>query len=74
MNIAFSSRMRNPPREVLRGEVEEVLADMVDDIIDNSSEGSQLLGIFVADPDAKFFLDGHKSFEDVERVEAEVIV
>ena len=52
----------------------EALSDMVGDIIGDSSEGSQLFGIFVADLDAKFFFDGHECLEDIEGVEAEVII
>jgi hypothetical protein len=51
-----------------------LLADTVEDIIGDGSEGSQFLGIFVPDLDAKFFFDGHQRFEDIEGVEAQVII
>ena len=65
--MAFSIRNKKPPKVF-------VLVDMVEDIIYNRTEGSQFLGIFIADLDPEFFFDGHKGLQDVERVQTEVIV
>ena len=35
------------------------LADMIGNIINDGSEGSQFLGILIADPDTKFLFNGH---------------
>lgn len=67
MNMAFKIRSRKLPKVV-------ALVDMIEDIIDNGSEGSQFLGIFIGDPDTKFFFDRHESFEHIEGVKAEVVV
>jgi hypothetical protein len=67
MKIAFSIRNKKPPKV-------NVLVDMVEDIIYNSPEGSQFLGIFIADLDPIFFFDGHERLKNIERVKAEVII
>lgn len=65
--------MRILPREEIPVDV-VALADMIGNIVDDSSEGSQFLGILIADLDPKFFFDGHKGFEDIEGVETEVVI
>ena len=51
-----------------------VLADTVEDIIGDGSEGSQFLGIFVGNLDTKFFFDSHEGFEEIEGIEPEVVI
>jgi hypothetical protein len=84
MNIAFRIRTRNLPMAeaapgvgevVLEGEGGVVaLVDTVGDIVGYGSEGSQFLGILIADLDAKLFFDGHQCFEDIQGVETKVVI
>jgi hypothetical protein len=66
MKIAFSNRRKNPP-------IDEALMDMGNDIIDDGTDGGEFLSVFIGDFDAEFFFESHKSFEYVERIQAEVI-
>ncbi len=50
------------------------LADTVEDIIGDGSEGSQFLGIFVGNLDTKFFFDRHECLEEIEGIEPKVVI
>jgi hypothetical protein len=42
-------------------------------IINDRTNGGQPLGIFITDLDTEFFFEGHKSFEHVQGIQAQVI-
>jgi hypothetical protein len=51
-----------------------ILADTVEDIIGDGSEGSQFLRIFVGNLDTKLFFDRHEGLEEIEGIEPEVVI
>jgi hypothetical protein len=71
MKIAFSNRRKNPPIE--EALIEEALMDTGHDIIGDGTDGGEFLRIFIGYFDAEFFFEGHKSFENVEGIQAQVI-